>query len=493
MVSRFVGRSAEKRFSALCSDAGVTCNPAQEDEYGWDHVIQFPRTSVAGVPADLQRAPPPVFVQTKAHEQRQPNIRMKLSNALALARSPNPCFVVLACGDNSREFPSWRAVHFWQQMIAQTLKRARKAARDGIAEDSFHKKFITFRLTDADSRSAEELLPWIERTVTEVGDDYAAAKTVLLTSVGFEPERHVGRIEFAPMSSVEELIDHQLGLTETLPVGKFELSDRRFGIEVKLPIPEASNAFATLHAHPQECQVRVRGPDGFQFEQEGELILSSLPGLPVDQWKARIRTEFLDVVWGLSGGRRFSLKYSTGEKRPPPELEQLLRFVSWLGMGKIDFQVWKEDQKLLGGSIDADPPRDQPAYKYLSQLASTLAQLSRHLRTRIPEISIEDIVEAERLQALHSFLTAPDMRATARLKVEITAAHVEEAVTYGFAKVGDWSFGALTRWRISEQSSEGDLLESDVCRPTNRGVIRIRAIRREGVEHVSVRLRAPGS
>lgn len=65
-MGRFTGRSGEKRFSALCSDAGVTCNEPREDEHGWDHVVEFPHVAQPGVPADLQRATPAVFVQTKS-------------------------------------------------------------------------------------------------------------------------------------------------------------------------------------------------------------------------------------------------------------------------------------------------------------------------------------------------------------------------------------------------------------------------------------------
>jgi hypothetical protein len=112
---RFQGRSAEKAFSKLCSDNGVTCNGSDEDDHGWDHVVEFPNIALPGVSADMQRPTPAVFVQTKSHSAKGLKVTMKLSNAVKLALSPNPAFVVLRTSSDSEvEGESvWYAVHFW--------------------------------------------------------------------------------------------------------------------------------------------------------------------------------------------------------------------------------------------------------------------------------------------------------------------------------------------------------------------------------------------
>ena len=134
--------------------------------------------------------------------------------------------------------------------MTQTLKRAREATSKGLPESSFNKRSLTFKLTDADRHATDDLLPWIEQTITAVGPDYAAVKTSFLETVGFDEQRLVGTIQFAPLRSVEELIDHQLGLTPTISIGKFELRDRRFGIDVPLalPVPSEGEWIGTLHA-----------------------------------------------------------------------------------------------------------------------------------------------------------------------------------------------------------------------------------------------------
>jgi hypothetical protein len=458
-MSRFAGRSGEKRFSTLCSDEGITCNPAQEDDHGWDHVVQFPHKPVVGVPADLQRALPPVFVQTKTQSSEHPKVRMKLTNALALARSPNPCFVVIAPPSERRIADPWRATHFWGPLIGQTLKRARQAARDSVPEGELHKRWITFNLDTASSLSPNDLLPWIEQTVKEVGADYAASKSLLVGSIGFAEDRLIGTVQFDELHSIEELIDHQLGLTETIPIGKFEIRDRRFGIDVKLPIPDATGPMiGTMHANPRECLLRLRGPDFTELEFEADFLVGSLPGLPVDQCKFRIKNDFLDLIIGSSGASRFKLKYHTADKRTPVELEKLARLISWSGQGSIDVGIWLEDRRLTGGAATLDlGGSQQPFYQRLTHLIGPLAQLSSHLRNSTPTISFEEVMEAdEPLVALYGFLTTPDMNVATRIEGESITPEIDQVIMYGFADVGIWRFAAITQWRALEQAIEGE-------------------------------------
>lgn len=456
-MSRFVGRSGEKRFSTLCSDEGITCNPANEDDHGWDHVVQFPHKPQPGIPADLQKSLPPVFVQTKAHKSDHQTVRMKLSNALALARSPNPCFVVIPPEKSSVEDKPWRAVHFWIEMIEQSLKRAREAAGKGIPETSFHKRWITFRLIDADRHSTDQLIPWIERTIREAGFDYAAAKVSLLNSVGFDAERLVGTIQFTSLRSIEELIDHQLGLTPTIPIGNFELRDRRFGIDVPMPMPVSTNGewIGTLHANPKPCVLRLRGPDDVEIELAGDLIASSLPGLPIEQCKLRVKADFLDLVHSIGSPAQFKLNFNTEDKRTPAQLQKLARVLSWAGQGEIDAQVLWDDKRLFGGTAYINSLPNRAAFERLALLMGCLVQLSSHLRLASPEISIDDIRAAEeQLVALHGFLTSADMNVSAKVNADASPLKIDEVVTYGFADVENWRFTALTRWKCSEQSVE---------------------------------------
>lgn len=466
-MSRFLGRSGEKAFSFLCSRKGVTCNQPQEDDHGWDHVVEFPHLPAPQISADLQPMVPAVFVQTKSHESDGLEVRMKLSNAMKLIRSPNPCFVLLANIPAGGSVVTWHAVHFWSGLMERVLRRAREASRDGVPDSEFHKHWFSFTMASGDEHTEDELLPWIQQTVREVGPDYAAAKAALHSKLGFDGPRFSGTMQLGPLSSADELIDHQLGLTDSVPLLNFQMHDRRFGIEIPVPFPDFSTATAHLRANPVDtCTVRIRGPDGFEFELEGDLIFASLPGLPTDRAKARIRTPVLDIIWAFSGKSSFNLKIATDERRSPAELEQVCRLLSWGGQGPIDVQVSVRDQRLLGAELIVDAAPDQPGYARLALLVEPLVRVSRHLKSKVPAISIEEVDQSDGLELLYSFVTGTEMQANTLVPEGEAVPNVDHAVGFGVVAVGDWLFGALARWPIVKQDRSEDRWSISFGAPT---------------------------
>lgn len=455
-MSRFLGRSGEKAFSFLCSRRGVTCNQPQEDDHGWDHVVEFPHVPNPQVPADLQATLPAVFVQTKSHESDGLEVRMKLSNALKLARSSNPCFVLLASIPAGGTGVAWHALHFWSGLIERVLRRAREASRDGLPATDLHQHWFSFTMTPDDEHSEDDLLPWIQQTVREVGRDYAAAKAALHANLGFDGPRFGGTLQLGPLYSADELIDHQLGLTDSVPLMKFTMHDRRFGIEMPLPIPGFEKATAHLRANPVDtCTVRIRGPDGFAFEIEGDLIFASLPGLPMERAKARIRTPVIDIILAFSGQSSFKLHINTDERRSPAELEQVCRLISWGGEGPVDVQVSVRDERLLGAEIRVDAAPDQPGYARLALLMEPLVRVSRHLKSKVPAISIEEVHESNGIELFYSFITGTEMQANTVVPAGAVP-DVDHALGFGLVAVGTWFFGALASWPIVEHERSDD-------------------------------------
>lgn len=320
-MARRLGRSGERRFATLVADyePGATCNGSVEDENGWDHVVEFDAKPIAGLPADLAAALPACFVQTKT--KAGPGglkVVVKLSNALAFTRSNNPCFVVLV--SSPADGPArYHAVHWWDVLMARSLKRARELHRDGVGEELFHKREISFTMRAEDARPAEELVGWMAATVRGTGRDYAAGKAALRDGLGFEGGDISGAIRIGPMSSVEDLIDHQLGLTPSIPMERVILNHRRFGIDIPFPMPTGPATFARLHANPAAtCDVRLRGPDGESFTTQGELLVPVIPGLPQERMKYRLRTPVFDLVWRVGDAARFTSSFDTAALLTPP-------------------------------------------------------------------------------------------------------------------------------------------------------------------------------
>jgi hypothetical protein len=138
---RRVPRFAETKFANLCAVAGALCHPVGEDESGWDFHIEFPQPPLAG-PSDTHPPPKNAFVQVKSARKHQLACRVKLSNALRAARSPQPWFVVLMTANAKSESARFYAVHVWEPLIRRTLEAVRRAENAKVA---LHKRYLTIR------------------------------------------------------------------------------------------------------------------------------------------------------------------------------------------------------------------------------------------------------------------------------------------------------------------------------------------------------------
>lgn len=449
-MSRFLGRSAEKRFSTLCSDNGITCNESKEDDHGWDHIVEFPDAGVAGTPPDLHRPIPPVFVQTKSHKASGLRVTMKFSNALKLARSDSPCFVVLMTRATDGS-PIWHAVHFWDQLMSRVFKRARELTLSGESEDSFHDRAFSFTMSSDDNYADNGLLPWMKQTVMSAGQDYSAAKRTL-----HGKSELVGTVSFAPNTSVEDLVDHSLGLTPSISIGSITISEKKFGVAFPLPIPSGPTVFASMQSHPTaQCDIRLRGPDGTTLECVADVIAPAIPNLSEEHRKLRFRAPLFDVIWSAVGPIGFHTNIEMEVRRTPKELEDLVRLISWSGQGEIDARFTIEDQPLMFGTASLDGAENQPAFAWMLPRAEMLSRLSKHLKARLPEISLADVWHSESLAPLYGFYATTE--ATMRFALSEGEAFPDVTIGIGsaFADVGEWIFGAIQKFPITERTSEG--------------------------------------
>lgn len=98
MIKR-LPRFAETKFAVMCAEFGALCHKSEEDENGWDYLVEFP-LEVSGAPADAVRTIPHAFIQVKSTVTNRTSCRVKLSNALKAAESTQPWFVLLMTVDS---------------------------------------------------------------------------------------------------------------------------------------------------------------------------------------------------------------------------------------------------------------------------------------------------------------------------------------------------------------------------------------------------------
>jgi hypothetical protein len=76
-----LARYAETRFANLCAHSGALCHESQEDENGWDYLVEFPDDAATG-PADTHQPGKQAFVQVKSTRNGRLSCSLKLSNAM---------------------------------------------------------------------------------------------------------------------------------------------------------------------------------------------------------------------------------------------------------------------------------------------------------------------------------------------------------------------------------------------------------------------------
>src|SRR5687767_403186 len=103
MIKR-LPRYAELKLQSLSAETGALCHGVDEDESGWDCLIEFPEKDFAG-PADARPPRAVAYAQVKSLAKRSLSCRVKLSNALRAAQSPQPWFVVLVTAARCKKSP----------------------------------------------------------------------------------------------------------------------------------------------------------------------------------------------------------------------------------------------------------------------------------------------------------------------------------------------------------------------------------------------------
>ena len=217
------GRTSQDKFKLLCSEAEITCNSSSEDDHGWDFIIELVPQRESGLPADKLSGPKQVLVQVKSTKAKSPKTRIKVSNALKLAKSELPCFVVLfhhAPGTQERIYIR----HFWAELIERALLRGRQTSAEN---KKLHKVSMEIGFSDQDEHSAD-LICWIIATLKEHFKEYAEKKRALSENLGYEGRKYRAEVTIGPLDGIEELVDHEVRVNGLPP--DYKNADGRFAL-----------------------------------------------------------------------------------------------------------------------------------------------------------------------------------------------------------------------------------------------------------------------
>lgn len=455
------GRSAEKEFSLLCSKKGITCNPSSEDDHGWDFVVEVPLRHKVGLPADHARPTVQVLVQIKSTTGQRARTQIEVSNALNFAKSSLPCFIVLfqAKDDGSMEV---YARHFSDRLIADTLKRARELSTSAKKPNQT-RMYVRFREQDRPT----SIVDWLVATLENLPEDYASVKRDFGARVGYEEGWLHGEIQLGPLKGIGELIDHQLGLTPTIPVSSLKIVDRRFGIEAPTPVFQGVPMHATFRSlASKDCQVVFMAVDGDSMMLSASLTVPAIPALmedPSQDYKIKIETWFLSVVVQRHEKVNVEFGFPTTRKIPLRRMVEIARLISWGSQGPIDLKVIGNGMHLLSCRWQLNQVGNEPYFRNLATIADTLHRINLRAATEAVDLSLDDFeIAASEVTNFHDVLTAADMRVDAVLWPNCRpSSSYSHMIGYAEVEIGQYLFFVVCEAAVTEQTLERSRVKID--------------------------------
>lgn len=347
MIKR-LPRYAELTFARACALAGAVAQSPDEDQYGWDYLVEFADRPRPGH-ADLHPPAPKAFAQVKSTEKAHRSCRIKLSNALRAARSNDPWFIILMIAGNNGAV-SLYAKHFDDELIAMSLKAVRQATRNGR---DLRKYYLTLQFGEGDARKEYDLVPWMEQCIDRWSPNYSFEKRRLSETVGFEGGVAIGSLTITA-NNEDEIFDGFLGLGDGLQVDKFTITPTRFGIDDEAP--SLSLESGTVHFMPDpagKCELRFRGPDQSTTISIPADVYVLPPGMVgADERRFRFSGRGVELIWSMSGHSKFTFKIDPQARYSISDIHNVSTLFEWSRVGPIDAQVWAFGGRAIAATLN---------------------------------------------------------------------------------------------------------------------------------------------
>lgn len=405
-MSHRSGRTAEYEFGRLCSRAGVTCNKSSEDDHGWDFIIEIAPQKQSGQPADKVPGIRQVLVQVKSTKSKFPKTGMKVSNALKLAKSELPCFVVLFHYTPSSEARIY-VRHFWAELMERALLRGRQASAENKKP---HKVRMEIGFSDEDEHSAD-LIHRIIATVNEHSVEYPEKKRALCNTLGYGERNYRVEATFSQLDDIEELVDHQLGFTDYLPVSNIKFVDSRFGIDAPVPMWESDHGQIQIRPNnTKKCKLVFQNSNGDDISLEATMRRPAIPNLPPDKFKIAIETWCFTATFFSDGSISAEIPDMWNEKLSLERLSEYVTFLSW-GGEKISMKIvdYEFDPLKMRGTLSLTGRKE--FLTKMSDIVRTLREIQKRAGVSDVNLTLQDLnCSFRELLLFHEILTAEDMQ-----------------------------------------------------------------------------------
>ncbi|HTV68590.1 MAG TPA: hypothetical protein VMF90_08640 [Rhizobiaceae bacterium] len=439
-------KARERQMGEICSDADVLWQPVEEDENGWDGIVEFPAPAFEG-PADRRPSWLSAYVQVKSSQGRTPATRTKLSNVLKSAQHSSPWFIILFWRPQRGEIRVF-AKHIWEGELARGLAAVRKADVEGVR---LHKRYLRYTFSDADDHT-DDLVTWMHRCIADVGGpDYDLRKRAAYSTVGYEDGYGTANMTIVA-KDIDEMDRNFLGIGKGLEVTRFHLTEDRFGIPQ--PQPEFEFSKAILHIEPTSselCEVWVSS--GIAHEPMvlmGEVIPSPLGVFSPGRRVILFKTSVLRIFWRANEVFRFEVDHDLSQPASLKDIETISRLLHWGSRGPLTISVRQDDETLLEGHTNPYKADPFVAWSNLADAASLLNKIAqRDLSMKaIDLIDNGDVGVVTGMFARSSLKFRPSGKPGKR-----TMTHL---IYYAALRCGGHGFFALAERRVASLADDED-------------------------------------
>lgn len=461
-MSQRLGRSAQNHFKLLCSRARVTCNSSQEDDHGWDFIVELTPPQDADKPADKTPGVKKALIQVKSTYGKTPTTRIKIANALKFAKDELPCFVVLFHYTKGLEpdlEPQIYVQHFWRELIKRALRRARQASAENR---SIHKIEMQIRFS-LDDNHTNDLISWIISMIEKNPIDYSSTKRSLYETIGYEDRKYRAELAFGPIKDIEEIVDHELGLTEYLPVSKIRLVDSRFGIDAPVPILESDRGRIQIRPNDiKGCTLALQNSTGDLLLFETSVRTPIFPNLPTEKFKIAMETWCFVAVIDGDGSFTLEVKILWNEEMSMEKLRDFSKFLSWGGK-ELSLKLSGEQIPTLSFRGRFSSTGYEILFGDLSRIACTLRDIQVRAGITAVQLSLSDLRGSlGELKFFRDVLTAKDMQLYAEGGPQLNAdVSLCSLLSYFEFNVGGYLYFVVFHAAITNSSTERDGIRLD--------------------------------
>lgn len=276
----------------------------------------------------------------------------------------------------------------------------------------------------------------------------------LVNSVGYNEFAYEGKINFGPLKSIDEIVMHEIGLIEDLPVSGMSIYDIRFGIKSKRPIDQFGAGRARFAPEGNPLTLQLNSRSGRIFDIPALAWVPRIVDPDHPDFRMRIKAGHIDIVTARrKSNRKFILNYSLEEKFPFLEQMGLLCLINWTQGGEINFRALTDKGEIFTGTFS----EGLKAESWMTQLEVVGHHMIDLLgRDKCKEISLSYIEFAElsrKINAIASIFSSRTFRFEAFFDEQIEP--FKKLVGYLYGEIGPWTFGALYEFQHTERSSEG--------------------------------------